>query len=155
LSLETGPQMLTLVGTDISDDPAFPPCSGVFWPRTGKLVTTRVVLERTADEWIARAAPQAGDLELRFRQVGASPAHFTIEGSAEGTAIDLGDTVQAATNARVTITDTDGTASLVGDSPRSGFVAGGRIRGVATFTDDAGRGGSCEVISWTLTPARR
>lgn len=151
--IATGPQVLriTFQGSCNSLDgrPSLP------------LVYARVVVSRTGNEWVGTAAaPNAGDVELRFHVsgLGALAGSMPVAGTIRGTAIHIPELLPAAppSSTRVSF-GSDGRTALNGFafSPSSLTPAAG-VSGIGTGTiavsDNEGRSCSGSAFSWGLGP---
>jgi hypothetical protein len=125
LPLQPGPQLLSVVGFGLSDNPLYPACSPVLVPHDGPNVDTLVTLER--------------DGEIRGSGVDAGT-------TPPGTVHDVR---VAFANGR------GGDATVEGEltAPLTGHL-NGRIAGVLSFSDKVGNTATCSAIIWSLQPDR-
>ena len=146
----TGPQVLRLTYQGSCATPDGRP----FVP----IVYARVVVTRSGNEWIAAAAPDAGDVELRFHTSGPAviAGSMPVAGSIKGTAIHNPDLLPAIPQfgARVNF-GTDGRTGLNGFAfspsaltPTTGVSGIGS--GTITVSDNDGRSCSGTAFSWGL-----
>ena len=86
--------LLQLIGNDLSDDPALPPCSPILVPRGGKFVSTFLWFRWEGDELVGRSRhPYAATLEIRLRRVSSSILGVVVNGTVSGAAPDEYDRV--------------------------------------------------------------
>ncbi|MFI5076934.1 MAG: hypothetical protein ACHQRO_06305, partial [Vicinamibacteria bacterium] len=89
LELSAERYLLQLIGNDLSDDPALPPCSPILVPRGGKFVTTFLWFRWEGDELVGRSRPPyAASLEIRLRRVSSSILGVVVNGTVTGAAPD-------------------------------------------------------------------
>ena len=89
LDLSAERYLLQLIGNDLSDDPALPPCSPIVVPRGGKFVTTFLWFRWEGDELVGRSRPPyAATLEIRLRRVSSSILGVVVGGTVTGAAPD-------------------------------------------------------------------
>jgi len=155
--LKTGLQWLDLLGFAYSDDPNEPTCAPPFVPRDGTQVTTRVVLERDQEEWVAREADSGSDsLLLRFHDAGRSVLGRRVAGTLRGSAVNVPRfAFELLRDVRVTIAGgLAGSATIEGTVPSLDSFVLGKASGEIRFGDRAGTAWStCSTIQWSLQPA--
>jgi hypothetical protein len=157
LPLHAGPQLLSVLGYGISNDPLYPACKPVSVPYDGTNVDTLVTLEKEGEYWVARSPrPELGNLELRFRE--SVPGGPQVTGTVRGIGVDAATTPSGATrDVRVAFaSETGGDAIVQGEltAPLLGHLIG-RIAGVLSFSDKNGNTATCSAIIWSLQPDRR
>jgi hypothetical protein len=153
LELAVGPQVVTFTGFAASTDPDFPPCTSLIAPRSGTSVTTRVLVTREGDEWVARVTPpESGDLELRFRHTATTSTGYVVRGTARGCAADQTYGPHEALDVNLCVRgNREGpTATLEGVAPPLAVNVQGRISGVSSFSDSTGAASHCTAISMFL-----
>jgi hypothetical protein len=155
LNLRAGPQLISFLAFASSRDPQFPPCTPVAVPAGGTSVATRVMLEQSGSEWIARSSPaSAGALELRLRASGVSTLQGeAVEGTVRGFATDLGQEARAPVDVTMKIGDQSGAAVVDGYVERTLFLASGRIDGSISFSDSQNATATCTAVQWLMQPA--
>jgi hypothetical protein len=90
LHFRSGPQTITFLGFGVSSDPQFPPCTPLGVPRRGTSITIEASLELVGSEWIARADPSVGTLEICIpHQATSAVQGDLIVGTASGSARDM------------------------------------------------------------------
>jgi hypothetical protein len=158
LELRAERYLLQLIGNDLSDDPALPPCSPILVPRGGKFVTTFLWFQREGDELVGRSRPPyAATLELRLRRLSSSILGVAVAGTVSGSAPDEYDRVMGQRD--TTFTAEGGAVALSGlVSPRIrddalGPTLGGWMRGPISFSDAAGWVSQCSNAQYYLEPA--
>jgi hypothetical protein len=154
LGLRPGRQVVTLGGFSFSGDPRYPPCTPLGVPRDGPSVDTLVNLAREGQEWVARSVGGMGDLEIRLREVGQTAGGITIQGSAQGLALEANiHNVPRDVRARLNGATDSESAQVEGSSasPASALV-GGRIAGTISFSDSQGSTATCPAVQWTMQP---
>lgn len=125
------------------------------------LVYARVVVSRIGNEWVGTAAaPDAGDVELRFHVsgLGALAGSMPVAGTIRGTAIHIPELLPAAPPSTTRVSfGSDGRTALNGFafSPSSLTPAAG-VSGIGSGTiavsDNEGRSCSGTAFSWGLGP---
>jgi hypothetical protein len=158
LELRAERYLLQLIGNDLSDDPALPPCSPILVPRGGKFVTTFLWFQREGDELVGRSRPPyASTLELRLRRLSSSILGVAVAGTVSGSAPDEYDRVMGQRD--TTFTAEGGAVTISGlVSPRIrddalGPTLGGWMRGPISFSDAAGWVSQCSNAQYYLEPA--
>ncbi len=159
LVLSAERHLLQLIGNDLSDDPALPPCSPIVAPRGGKLVTTFLWFQWEGDELVGRSRPPyAATLEIRLRRVSSSILGVVVEGTVSGAAPDEYDRLMGQRDS--TFSADGGRVTLSGlVSPRIrddalGPTLGGWMRGPIAFLDTRGSVSRCTNANYYLEPAR-
>jgi hypothetical protein len=158
LELSSERYHLQIIGNDLSDDPALPPCAPILVPRGGKFVTTFLWFRWDGDELVGRSrAPYAATLEMRLRRVSSSILGVAVTGTVSGAVPDEYDRVMGR---RDTTFAVDGdVVTLTGTvSPRIrddvfGPTLSGWMRGPLAFRD-AGTVSRCSNAYFHLDPAR-
>ena len=149
----TGPQVLRLTYQGS--------CTSADGRSLVPLVYARVVVTRSGGEWIAAAAaPDAGDVELRFHTSGpvVISGSMPVAGSIRGTAIHNPDLVPALPPSTTRVSfGADGRTGLTGFafSPSSLTPAtgvNGFGSGTVTVSDNEGRSCAGTTFSWGLGP---
>jgi hypothetical protein len=157
LPLQSGRQLLSVVGFGMSDDPRYPPCDPLRVPYDGTNVDTVVNLQREGEVWVARSAsPELGDLELRIRE--SAGVGRRLSGTIVGTGIDAGVTPSGIVHdVRVAFSGENGGAATVEGELEAAASSrvNGRILGRLRFIDRQGNTGTCSAIMWSLQPDRR
>jgi hypothetical protein len=151
--IATGPQILRITFQGSCNSPDGRP----FLP----LVYSRVVVSRAGNEWVGTAAaPDAGDVELRFHVsgLGALAGSVPVAGAIRGTAIHIPELLPAAPPSTTRVSfGSDGRTALNGFafSPSSLTPAAGVSgigSGTITVSDNEGRSCSGTAFSWGLGP---
>ena len=159
LELSSERYHLQIIGNDLSDDPALPPCSPILVPRGGKFVTTFLWFHWEGDELVGRSRPPyAATLEMRLRRVSSSLLGVAVAGSVSGTVPDeydraMGrrDTTFSVEGAPITLT---GTVSPRIRDDVFGPTLSGWMRGSIAFRDTSGAVSHCTNAYYHLDPAR-
>ena len=159
LELSAERYLLQLIGNDLSDDPALPPCSPILVPRGGKFVTTFLWFRWEGDELVGRSRPPyAASLEIRLRRVSSSILGVVVSGTVTGAAPDEYDRIMGQ---RDTTFSAEGgsvaLSGLVGPRIRDDALGpnlGGWMRGPIAFRDAAGAVSLCTNAQFYLEPAR-
>jgi hypothetical protein len=151
LDLQVGPQWLYLRGIGLVVNSNVAPCQPTGVPASGTSVTTAVDVTSEHGEWVARSrAPEAGSVELRFHETGATGGNVSIEGTVAGAAADMAYVdLYAPSDSRVAFISQ---AVVDGHGDLYSSYVGGRIRGAIQFMDSQGRVGTCSSIEWALLP---
>jgi hypothetical protein len=154
LNLRAGPQLISFLAFAVSGDPQFPPCTPIAVPAGGTSISTRVMLEQSGSEWIARSSPPAaGSLELRLHASGVSTLQGeVVEGTVRGFATDLGQQSREPVDVTMRIGGQTGAAVLDGYVERSLFLASGRISGSISFSDSQNAAATCTAVQWLMQP---
>ena len=155
LRLTPGPQILSLSGFAITDDPEYPPCSPVGVPRGGTGINARVVLSREGRAWVARSMSPGTDLEMQFEQTGERQlTGYPISGLLRGSAVDEPGRLNDAFDVRASLSGTppETSARLEGEVPSTGFHVRGRVTGVVRFSDSSGGASTCTAVRLFLRP---
>jgi hypothetical protein len=152
VAVPTGPHVLRVILQS--------PCPAVEGRSLLPLTFTRVTVTRGDGEWLAAAAaPDAGDVELRFRQSDAvvNNGVMRISGTIRGTAmynVDFPPSPSSPTRASF---GTDGRTVVNGFAfeasaltPTAG--ANGIGSGTITFSDSDGRSCDGSAFMWSLVP---
>jgi hypothetical protein len=159
LALSSERYLLQLIGNDLSDDPALPPCSPILVPRGGKMVTTFLWFAWEGDELVGRSRPPyAASLEIRLRRVSSSILGVVVAGTVTGAAPDEYDRVLGQRD--TTFMAEAGPLTLSGlvaprfrdDAP--GPFLSGWMRGPIAFTDSLGWVSHCTNAQYYLEPSR-
>jgi hypothetical protein len=158
LALRAERYLLQLIGNDLSDDPALPPCSPILVPRAGKFVTTFLWFDWEGDDLVGRSRPPyAATLQIRLRRVSSSILGVNVEGTVTGSAPDEYDLIMGQRDA--IFSAEGGTVGLTGlVSPRIrddalGPTLIGWMRGPIAFRDGAGATSRCSNAHYYLEPA--
>jgi hypothetical protein len=112
-----------------------------------------VTLSRSGSEWIARATPDAGDAEMRFRETRATQGGAFIEGSFRGTLANMAAAGGIASSDTRASFGTDGSTTLTGTAlvgPFNTSIINGDIRGAVLFRDGTGRACTSTTANWAL-----
>ncbi len=156
LNLQLGPQWLTVIGPNLSNDPDVPPCVPFATPHSGTSVKTAVLVTHEAGDWVARSMTSAaGAIEMRFHESQAKVSGVEVSGSIRGSGSDMwSNTYVTATESRVFFADSRGTgeATVVGSGDPYFSYVGGRILGTVTYRDRSDQFGTCSVVVWSLLP---
>ena len=158
LYLSTERYLLQLIGNDLSDDPALPPCRPILVPRGGKFVTTFLWFQWEGEELVGRSRPPyAATAVIRLRRVSSSIGGVIVDGTVTGTVPDEYDRIMGQ---RDTTFSADGAVTLSGlVTPRIrddalGPTLSGWMRGPIAFRDSAGAASFCSNAQYYLEPAR-
>jgi hypothetical protein len=158
LYLSTERYLLQLIGNDVSDDPALPPCSPILVPRGGKFITTFLWFQWEGEELVGRSRPPyAATAVIRLRRVSSSIGGVIVDGTVTGTVPDEYDRIMGQ---RDTTFSADGAVTLSGlVTPRIrddalGPTLSGWMRGPIAFRDSAGAASFCSNAQYYLEPAR-
>ena len=134
---DTERYLLQLIGNDVSDDPALPPCSPILVPRGGKFITTFLWFQWEGEELVGQSRPPyAATAVIRLRRVSSSIGGVIVDGTVTGT---VPDEVNRIMGQRDTTFSADGAVTLSGlVTPRirddvlgptlSGWMRGNRSR---------------------------
>jgi hypothetical protein len=156
LNLQLGPQWLTVIGVNLSNDPEVPPCVPFASPRSGTSVNTAVLVTHEAGDWVARSMTSAaGTIEMRFHESQAKVSGIEVSGSIRGSGSDMwSNAYVAATESRVVFAGSQGTgaATVAGDGDPYFSYVGGKILGTVTYRDRSDQFGTCSVVLWSLLP---
>lgn len=155
LNLQAGPQLISFLAFGTSRDPQFLPCTPIAVPAGGTSVATRVMLEQSGSEWIARSSPpSAGTLEIRLRGSGVSGLQGEgVEGTVRGVAVDLGQQFREPVDVTIRVGGPTGAAALDGYVERALLLASGRISGSISFSDSQNATATCTAVQWLMQPA--
>jgi hypothetical protein len=150
--------LLQLIGNDLSDDPALPPCSPIFVPRGGKFVTTFLWFRWEGDELVGRSRPPyAASLEIRLRRVSSSILGVVVDGTVIGAAPDEYDRIMGQRDSTFSAEGSVTISGLVGPRIRDDALGpnlSGWMRGPIAFRDATGAVSLCSNAHYYLEPAR-